>query len=382
MRAALPLLIALAACTAPSTDSVFTRFELNPRADVDDARDDFLDVIDGARRTLDVALPAMEDVEIAEAVIAAWDRGVEVRAVTDYDQREDAGAVLLMDAGVPLALADDGIAYFDFNIKADVAWASEQTIMSHAWAIADRKVAVLATELGSTQEGTRITTRLVGEDVLIDLTTEHNQVFGGSDAVAVTQFDNMAKSIADYRWAYPTQTDQILEVWFGPQERLVKRIIDAVYTARSSAKVLTDEFASKALSDALKDKAAMGFDMEVVVGPRFESTAYFLSQELRNNTPGVVKNRICEDVHIPTIVLLDYEPARNGRQYPARAFVLSHDIYAALRLFRQDEVISDQLIDGNLLVFNDYDGPSGVMLTLQDTWDDHVARATGGLNCP
>jgi len=380
-----PLLLVLlplvASCGAPDLQAAFTRFDVQV-TDGSGAVQQFVALIDQADKTLDIALPALEDTDLSDAIIAARDRGVKIRAITDYDQAGDAGTVALLDAGVPVTLADDGITYFYFNIKADVAWTSQQTIMSDAWVIADRKEAVVASEAGSKQDGTRVTIDIVGEDLLIDLEAEHNQIFGGEDAVSKTAYDDLAKSQTDNRWAYPTQTDQIMEVWFGPQQRLTKRIIDAVYGARSSVKVLTDDFANTGLTAALESKAREGFDVQVVVGPAFASTSYFESQQLVDATPDVHKHRICGDVEVPTVVLTDYDPARNGRQYPSKAFVLTHSLYAAARLFRGNEVITDQLIDGSLWVFDDYDAPSGAMQTLLGTWQDHLDQSTGGLSCP
>ena len=47
---------------------------------------------------------------------------------------------------------------------------------------------------------------------------------------------------------------------------------------------------------------------------------------------------------IPTLVLIDEDEARDGNTYPTRAFLLSHDLYSAARLYKDQEVISDQLL--------------------------------------
>lgn len=380
MKRCLPLL-ALLACSPPEMET-FTQMkvDVDPSADETTAR--FLDLFDDAQDTLDVALPALEDTTLAQGIVDAWQRGVDVRVVTDFDQAGDAGVALLQAADVPLTLADDGIGYFDFNLKADVAWTSDQTIMSHAYAEADGYKAVSATTAGALRPGSRVVLELQGEDLMIDIDSEHNQLFGGSDAVAVTAYDNAAKSIADFRWAYPNQTDQLLEMWLGPQEHLTKRVIDAVYSARSSAWVLTNDFANEGLTDALQDKAELGFDMKVVVGPDFGDSSPFLSSALGTGSPDVEKRRLCGDVAVPTLVIIDWDPARDDRRYPAKVFILSHDIYSSSRLYRNLPVKTDQLIDGNLFVITDFDERSGDLLPLRDLWQSHFDQATGGLACP
>ncbi|MBW1877983.1 MAG: hypothetical protein JRJ84_06455 [Deltaproteobacteria bacterium] len=376
------LLLALVGCNAPPDMDTFSQVRVHAPEDAETAHATFIDLFDSAEETLDIALPAIEDEALSDAIIDAWDRDVAVRVVTDIDRSADAGVVALLDAGVPLTLADDSITYFDFNILRDVEWTSDQAIMSHAFAIADGVRAVNATTAGTLDEGTRLVLDLQGEDLMIDLWIEHNQVFGGSDAVALTSYSSAAKSIADFRWAYSTQTDQLMEMWLGPQERLTKRIIDAIYSARASVWVLTDDFANDGLAAALQDKAEYDFDVEVVVGPNHGSSAYAISEVLRTETPNVSKHRICDPGEVPTLVLIDYVRARDGNRYTSRAFLLSHDLYAAARLYRSSEVINDQLIDGNLFVLNDYDAPSGAMEDLQQVWEDHLGLSTGGLTCP
>ena len=94
----------------------------------------------------------------------------------------------------------------------------------------------------------------------------------------MTAFSNMQKSIADNRWLYRTQSSLDLEVWLGPQERLTKRIIDAVYGARSSVRVLTNDFANEGLTQALQAKAGHGFNVQVIVGPGMRGSNSALSR--------------------------------------------------------------------------------------------------------
>jgi hypothetical protein len=376
------LLLALVGCNAPPEMDTFSQVQVLALEDAETAHAAFIDLFDSADETLDIALPAIEDEALSDAIIDAWDRGVAVRVVTDVDRSADAGVVALLDAEVPLTLADGEITYFDFNILRDVEWTSDQAIMSHAFAIADRIRAVNATTAGTLEDGTRLVLELQGEDLMIDLWIEHNQVFGGSDAVALTTYSSAAKSIADFRWAYGTQADLMMEMWLGPQERLTKRLIDAVYSARSTIWVLTDDFANDGFAAALQDKAEYGFDVEVVVGPNHGSSAPVISAVLLTDAPDVSKHRICDPGEVPTLVLIDYERARDGNRYNAKAFMLSHDLYSASRLYRATEVINDQLIDGNLFVLNDYGSPSGAMEDLQQVWEDHLGLSTGGLTCP
>jgi len=375
MRTLLPLL--LVACTAspPKLGQIFSQVEVFTEDDPSAASEYFIDVVDRSRDTLHIALPAGENEALADAIIAAFDRGVEVEVVTDIDQAADLGTAALIDAAVPVTLADGEITYFDFNVNDDVSWRSDQTLMTHAFMIADRRRLVNASSMGWMRTGPTVIMDVVSEELVEDFLSEHNQVFGGVDATATTAFDGLAKSIADYRWLYHTQTDVQLEVWFGPQERLTKRVIDAVYGARASVYVLTDDFANEGLAHALQAKAADGFDVQVIVGPGFGSTSTILSRVLEDETPNLPKYQVTGVDSVPTVVLVDFEKARDNHRYRSRAMVLSHDLYSAARLHRNQEVVNDQLIDGNLWVFNDDNTPSAELLALLALWEDAFANA-------
>lgn len=383
----LTCLLAVSACAAPDVGDFYTTVDVSTGGRADAALA-VADLAASAEDSLHVALPAGVDTEVTDPLVAAWDDGLDVEVVTDTDQREDAGIVDLVDAGIPVTFSNDGIDYFEFSINADVSWTSNDTTLSTSFVVADRLRFVAASDLGWDHDGMRVIIQGQGEDLADDLLKEHNQLHGyagqSSDSVSETAYSNTAKSIADPRWMYPLGTGSIMEVWFGPQERVTKRIIDAVYSAKSDVRVLTDDLANEGLVKALQDKAELDFDVEVTVGPAFGTSTSALSRLLEREADDVDKRRV-ETGRNPTIVLVDFGVARDGNTYPAKAFVLSHDLYSAERLFRGSEVITDQLIDGVLYVFEDpqHAGDPDSWLpelrTLHDAYEAHAAMAKGGL---
>ena len=376
--------LVLAGCSAPDMGASFLRSEMTiiDREDPETIDSRFADAIDGAERSVQVAVPAGERLEVAEAVLDAWERGLEVKVVTDFDQSADPGIALLLESDVPVTLADDGLSYFDFNVNSDITFPSEVTQMTHAMVIVDETVVHAATSVGFDVAQDVVLFTLRGEDLVIDVGLEHNQVFGGSDAVATTAFDGMAKSITDYRWRYPTQTDLDLEVWFGPQERLIKRIIDSVYGARGSVHVLTNDFTAPGLARALQDKAELGFTVNVIVGQAYSAVDNVLSQPLAAEAPDVGRFRFTGADDVPTVVLVDYRDGLDGNRYVTRAFVLTHDLFSTNRsdgaspfgegLLGQ---VNDQLLDGALWTLVDYDEPSPEIEALFELWQAHAAES-------
>ena len=75
------------------------------------------------------------------------------------------------------------------------------------------------------------------------------------------------------------------------------------------------------------------------------------------------------------LVLVDVE--EEGQELlTARAMVVSHDLYSAARLYGSSEIRTDQLIDGNLFVLDDYDEPSDDMIALRTLWQEHFDRGS------
>lgn len=375
----------LSACAPPDLSATFTRLDVQVVDDAADANALLADAIDSAEDTVRVALPSLQDDTLADAMIAAWDRGVDLEWVTDTDYAELGPAVRVQDADIPTTLADSALEYFDFGTNVDLAWGSDQVKMSHSYVVVDGANVWTSSRSGDVASGPRVVFHLTGEDIAEDFSIEHNQLFGGVDAAATTAFDAPAKSIADARWAYSNQTELTVELWFGPQERLTKRAIDAIYDARSSVRILTDDFSNEGVVAALQSKASYGFDTEIMVGPAFGAASAGLAALLRYTTPDVTKLEWTDgssDATVPTLIFIDADENAGGAGNNAQVMVISHDLYSAARTFNLNGIeelqgreeltsqdlsgvaVTDQLIDGHMWVLQAPGEPSGFMADL------------------
>ncbi len=366
----IPLL--LLACDGPQMSEAYHQLTVEVVADDAAVEAAFIAAMATAEEDIALMVPGMESTTLAAALVEAAGKGITVEVVADVDATGQAGLLALEEAGVSVQYADDSLSYFDFAINDDVTWSSDQVVMSHAMLIVDRVSVVNASHSGA-GEGSRLLWTARGEDIAGDMDLEHNQIFGGTDAAARTAYNSLAKSVADMRWAYPTQTDLQLEIWLGPQERLIKRLIDYSYTARASIWLMTDDLADEGMIEALYAKAVDGFDVRVIVGPSFGETSPNSSAILLRETPGLSKRQISDAV-IPTVVLIDLERDRTGRYNTARAMGLSHPIWSANRLYSGSEVLTDQLVDGNLFVLDDFGAPSAELLAIKTLFEQAWER--------
>lgn len=376
MSRAWPAVLALVGCAQPDPADLFGQLKVTVADGEDAASDPFVARVKAAESSLHVALPGGDDTALADALVEAYDRGVEVEVVTDWDLRDSDAVAALTAAEVPVRLADAGLSYFEFTLNDDVVFPSDVTILSSAWVVADRQTALAASSLGVAGSGTRILYDLQGEDLVDDLLAEHNQLFGGTDSTSVDAYDAPNKSITDLRWRYGTQDSSDLEMWFGPQERLTKRVIDAVYGARTSVRILTDDFANAGLAKAVQDKASRGFDVEVIVGPHYGASSTILSR-LLEDARDVQLRRVLDAQVVPTLVIVDWEPQGSGYRSRTEAMVLTHPLYSASRLYRGDAVESDQLIDGVMWTLSTAGEPDEAMQRLYGVFQDHHDRSEG-----
>jgi hypothetical protein len=365
----------LLACAPPDPNELFVVVESTASFDAEATSAAFIAVADEAKTHLAVALPGLTDPALTDALIAAADRGVTVEVAVDWDRSADAGVALLQEADVPVTLADGPVTFFDFDLTTEVSWTSQQVKMTHAFVVADRRRWAIATRAGDLAPGPIALFDGRGEDVGEVLWLEHNQVFGGNDATAATAFNGLAKSIPDIRFLFPTQDDELMNVHFGPQERLTKSLIDAVYSARSSVRVMAEDIADEGFARALQQKAADGFDVEVIVGGAFGSEIAGLSAILADQTPDVTKLQGTEPTVLPTLLFVDFDRARNDQFYQPRVLAVTHPIYSAGRVWNDNTVTTDQLIDGTLVIYGMQGEPSAPLQALADLYRDVRATA-------
>ncbi len=349
--------LAMGACSPPDLSRTSTDLSVEVVTDVADVDGRFVSLIEGAETSLHVALPTIESPAIADALLAAVDRGVEVEVSTDAQSEHAVGVAALLDAGLDVALDDDALAYFGFDVNADLGWSGAQVQMSHAMAVADDARFVTASRAGELADGPIAVFEGRGEDPCEVIEGELRQIHDGIDATALDAYNAGNKSIPDPRTIFGTSSDERFELHFGPQGRLLKGVIDAVYDARSSVRIVTEDLTDVGLIQALQNKAADGFDVQVIVGASFGSTSSAQSNVLRDQAPDVEKLHVLGGARLPTVVYVDFDPARDGRYHTPTVMVLTHPLYSASRLFGSSPVVTDQYIDGTMVVMSVADVP-------------------------
>ncbi|MCB9506637.1 MAG: hypothetical protein H6697_03095 [Myxococcales bacterium] len=277
MRAARVIALILAACAAACTSAPeeletgagLTAWELASWTPGDDRLiAEAVGLVDVAEHTAWVAADVFTSTDLADALVAAQGRGVDVRVVGDADVREQAGFARLaellqaVDGQKPLRFGDGAMVY-NPNLEL-VARPGEHSLMTENFIVVDeRRVLTVTGGFGPSdvyQAGLRATSSYMGRD----FADEFSQMYAGIFASTVDGFSSPLKSITDNRETYDSLSGRA-GVAFGPQERLVKRLIDEIYAARSSIFVVAEALSSTELAAALRYKAEAGFEVSVVV---------------------------------------------------------------------------------------------------------------------
>lgn len=377
MRATLALVgaVLLAACSteAPSTQDYRHRFEVLTEAEGN------AEIVDAAVRAINraesiawVAADRFDSDRMVDALVAAAARGVDVRVVGDADRRDQPSFVRLlaelpdvMDTGelVPAVRFGNGALAYSPSPDVVVERDGDDSAMTHNFVVVDELFVIGATDgfiddRAAAQVGFEAASEWIGRD----FGDEFRQLHAGVFATTLNTFNGPLKSDTNNRQFYRTDDGRI-ELYFGPQERLMKQIIDDVYAARASVLVAAEFIANSPLADALRYKAEAGFDVTVVVAERSNNVTSSRYQRLVDAFDGLDNARIVAlpdvDGALPfafdTVVIDELPSPVDGRTYRAQAWVVTQTMVADISFIEvgEDETearASDAFTDAHAFV--------------------------------
>ena len=352
--------ITVSACSseAPTTAEYRHRFEVLVQPSGSDALvAAAVRAVDRAEHSAWVAADALDSERLAAALEAAAQRGVDVRLVGDADRRGQATFVRLegslppvLDAQSLVSAIQYGNGSFAYAPTPDVAVerAGDDSQMTSNFVVVDELYVVGATD-GFVESGSsaQIGFEAASEWLGRDFADEFRQMHAGVFATTLSAFNGPLKSDTNNRQFYRTDDGRI-EVYFGPQERLMKQIIDEVYAARASVTVVADYLASAPLADALRYKAEAGFEVRVVVTERNRGVVSSRFEALRSAFDGLDNASIvaAPDVDgaapfaLDAVVIDDLRSPIDGREYPAQAWVSTQTLVADISFIEVSEGVT------------------------------------------
>jgi phosphatidylserine/phosphatidylglycerophosphate/cardiolipin synthase-like enzyme len=347
-------------CTgdAPTTAEYRHRFEVvvQPAGDAS-LVDAAVRAVNRAERTAWVAVDAFDSERLVAALEAAAARGVDVRLVGDADRRSQPSFVRLegslpqvLDAQTLVSAIQYGNGSFAYAPSPDVAVerTGDDSQMTSNFVVVDELYVVGATDgFIESDSAAQIGFEAASEWLGRDFADEFRQMHAGVFATTLSAFNGPLKSDTNNRQFYRTDDGRI-EVYFGPQERLMKQIIDEVYAARASVTVVADYLASAPLADALRYKAEAGFEVRVVVSERNRDVVSSRFEALREAFEGLDNASIVaaadRDGRAPfaldAVLIDDVRSPIDGRLHPAQAWVSTQTMVADISFIEVSEGVT------------------------------------------
>lgn len=324
-----------------------TEFFLNRASD---ARAQLLREIRETRDTLEVAVTRLTDEEIANAIVTASKAGAKVRVVGDVDFATDAGFAILVANNIDVKFGNGELRYLPdptlSSILDNCGFASigdkvtcpsidffqplsarqmvrpgSYNVMSHNFFILGPRVVWNFAAPLTADSTIPLAWRIDGELLKESFWREFNQLHAGVFATTLSIYNGPIKSGTQFSPIYVTEYGEF-RMRFGPQERVIKTIIDDVYKARASVFIMTDSLTEQALIDALEYKASNGFNVRMIVNEAAQDVE--LLPRLRDIDVRLAPASLA---YVPTMVIVDTEANRRNEVEQRRVHVASHPIW-------------------------------------------------------
>jgi phosphatidylserine/phosphatidylglycerophosphate/cardiolipin synthase-like enzyme len=227
--------------------------------------------IDRAQTSVDVAAYDLDLERVAEALIAAHERGVAVRLVTDTDNVDLRQVRQLDRAGIPVVEDNRGAIMHNKFVVID-----NQVVWTGSWNLTDN----------GTYRNDNNAVRIVVPALAQNYTAEFEEMFldgaFGPTSPADTPHPQVRVEVGGQGGAIG-----LLENYFAPEDQVAGEILDLVEKAETSIRFLAFSFTDNRLGDALKDQKKAGLEIQGVLEERGSQASYGEYRRLRRARPSV-----------------------------------------------------------------------------------------------
>ncbi len=198
--------------------------------------------IDGAQRSVDVAIFLFDLWSVRDALIRAHERGVEVRVVTDSDEILEPEMQALIDAGI------------------EVLGDRREPLMHHKFVVIDGfevwTGSMNFTVAGAYRNNNNLL-RVRSSRFATNFQTEFDEMFVEDRFGALSRADTPNPRLLIE--AIP------VEVYFSPDDGVQARIVELIRNARESVEFMAFAFTADPIAEAMLERAAAGVNVRGVV---------------------------------------------------------------------------------------------------------------------
>ncbi len=248
-------------------------------------------VIDYAESSVDVVAYDFDLESVADALIAAHQRGIRVRFVTDSDNADEDAVALLRQAGIPVIedRRDEGLMHDKF-VVIDGVW-----VWTGSWNL---------TENGTYRNNNNVV--LIASPALAEnYTAEFEEMFEGQFG-PTSSADTPNPRIFITAELDEGQTKQVeVENYFAPEDEAQAQIIAEIQGAQSRIRFMAFTFTSDEIADAMLERAQAGVVVQGVIEDRNAEREYSEYERLRAEVHDVLPDGNPYVMHHKVIIIDD-----------------------------------------------------------------------------
>ena len=198
--------------------------------------------IDSARLTIDAAFYSLSLREVANALLRARDRGVQVRVVMESDNRDKSVPQALIEGGIPI-LGDrrEGLMHDKFIIidRSEVWMGSMNYTVNGAYDDNNNMVHIRSVK--------------VAENYAVEFEEMYTDDMFGADSVATTPNPFLTVDGTD------------VETYFSPDDNVAARLLDVLSLAQESIYFLAYSFTADDIAQVMRDRFTAGVTVQGVM---------------------------------------------------------------------------------------------------------------------
>jgi phosphatidylserine/phosphatidylglycerophosphate/cardiolipin synthase-like enzyme len=240
--------------------------------------------LNAAQRSIDIAVFDFDLDDLADALIAARGRGVQVRMVIDSENLEDAKvskvAGRLEQGGVPIAMDD------------------REAFMHNKFIVIDQRIAWTGSwnmTINDTYRNNNNFIRMSSQLAAAAYRQEFEQMFDGTFGPRKSVFQRPQIRL----------DDAPLDIFFSPEDGVAQHVLEQINNAQGSIRVMAFSFTSSEIADAIIERQAAGVVVQVVMERQNASGTGAVFGRLESGGVNVLEDGSCYILHHKAMIIDD-----------------------------------------------------------------------------
>jgi phosphatidylserine/phosphatidylglycerophosphate/cardiolipin synthase-like enzyme len=289
--------------------------------------DGFVEAINSAQHSLDIAIYQLNLPQVGQAILAARERGVQVRLVTDTDSLEELDVLIeLKQAGLPIVPDDRG------------------AIMHNKFAVVDGQAVWAGSWNFTPNDAYRNNNNAIfihSPELAANYTAEFEEMFN----------DHAFGPKSPANTSHPTLVigNTQIETCYAPEDGCSEKLVNALAQAQTSIHFMAFSFTHEGIGQAVHDRAKAGVSVQGVFETRGSETEYSEYGRMKKQGLEVWQDGNPYTLHHKVFIIDDQTVVMGSYNFSASAdeandenMLIIHNAEIAARYNQEFEHVSQQ----------------------------------------